>query len=566
MSPREWKYNKIFRILALGIIFVLLVVPFSVIQAYAVGGGITLYPNKGEIGDSVEVDGGGFDANQAMRIYFSSNNASKGDDIDNEVTAYERVGIGITFTNALGNFDSPYDFVVPDELADGANREDVHGGDYYVYAASAMSNQIKAVAQFTVIDGEIKLDPEEGQVGTEVKIRGEGLRPNRKVGIKYDGNFIDIASSDNETDSDGRFSCTIIIPEGTAGSHIITAIDESGNKPEAKFRVKPELTINPTSATIGKTIEFRGTGFGREEVITITLYGYKTPTTPVFICSNQRGSFNGSFGISFELSYVDGGITQVGASDNSFNTTEAQLTILPIPPTPPIPASISLSPTTSLTSPGHVGMELFIAGTRFIANTMVTVTYSNSEIITVATTTTDANGSFSAAFTAPPSVAGSHAVTATDETNTVTSVFTMESETPLMPVLLLPEVAAEADTQEYFNWTDVTDPSSVTYILQVGTDCDFATIALEKRGLTDSEYTLNEEEKLEPTEKKTPYYWRVKAIDGAFNESEWTPPGLFYVGFFWTPMPDWVQYTFYGLGGLLLGILGFWVLKGFTRH
>ena len=209
-------------------------------------------------------------------------------------------------------------------------------------------------------------------------------------------------------------------------------------------------------------------------------------------------------------------------------------------------------------------MELTVDGTWFIANATVTITYSNGETITVATAPANNNGNFSATFTVPPSVAGSHAITTTDGTNSVTSVFSMESEAPLMPVPLLPEVATTAEAKTYLDWEDVIDPSGITYVLQIGTDSDFTTIILEKKGLTDSEYNLTQEEKLESTGKETPYYWRVKAIDGAFNESEWTTPKSFYVGFSWTSIPPWATYIWLGLGGLLLAILGFWVLRKIT--
>jgi hypothetical protein len=91
-------------------------------------------------------------------------------------------------------------------------------------------------------------------------------------------------------------------------------------------------------------------------------------------------------------------------------------------------------------------------------------------------------------------------------------------------------------------------------------------IVLEKKGLTNSEYTITEEEKLESTEKEVSYYWRVKAVDSAFNESEWIPSGLFYVGFSRSSIPDWLQYTFYGIGGILIAILGFWVRRRTTSH
>jgi hypothetical protein len=555
------KCNKISCTLALGIILVLLLVAFPANPTRAMAGVIELYPNEGKISDWIGISGRGFNANEVVRIYFSSDEANIGDYIDDEVTAYKHV-LYITSTSADGDFDALF-FIVPDKLTDGKDEEDVHGGDYYVYATYILGKKrIEAVAKFIVIGGEIELDPKEGQVGTEVEISGEGLRNSQKITIEYDGDDVDIAHGDEQTDSDGKFTCTIIIPESTADNHIITVIDESGNKPEAEFSVKPKITITPTSASVGETIKVSGTGFAGREYITITFDGHTVFTNPLPIKAKRNGSFSGSFLVPYD---AISGTSKVVAADNSYNVAKAELTIfiLAIPATP---AGISLRPTTSLTSPGHVGMELIVDGTSFIANTPVTITYGNGKAITVATATPDADGNFSATFIIPPSVAGSHTVTAIDGTNTVTSVFTMESETPPMPTPLLPEVATTTEAKAYFDWTDVEDLSGVTYTLQITSDKDFTTIVLEKKSLTNSEYTITEGEKLKPTEKEAPYYWRVKAIDSAFNESEWTPSGLFYVGFSWGSIPDWVQYTFYGLGGLLLAILGFWVRRRTTSY
>jgi len=531
------KHNRICCILALSIILALLV-PVSAIPAQAAGEVIALRPTEGKIGDPVEIHTSGFDVEKVLRIYFSSDKADVGDDIDAEVTAYEHI--------------THHEFRVPDKLTDGKVEEDVHGGDYYFYAIYSGSKRIIAVATFTVIDGEIELDPEEGTVGTEVKISGEGLRNDQKITVEYEGDDVDIVSGDNETNGEGQFICTIVIPESTIGIHTITVTDVSGNKPEAEFSVKPKITLDPTGQAVGKAVEVSGTGFGEKEAITITLDGYKIPTTPMFIYTNHRGSFNGSFLVP---SHDSGDTREVKARDDSFNKAEAQLAIL---------AGITLKPITSPTSPGHVGTELTVRGTGFIAKAMVTITYGEAdEVIAGATATAD--GNFMANFAVPPSVAGSHVITATDGTTTLTSTFTMESQAPPMPVPLLPKAASTAEAEAYFDWKDVTDPSGVSYTLQVASDADFTTIVLEKEGLPRSEYTVTKEEKLESTEKEVPYYWRVKAVDGASNESEWAPSGLFYVGFSWTSIPDWVWYTFYGLGGLLLVILGFWVRRRFTE-
>lgn len=539
------KSNKVCYFLALSIILVLLV-PVSAVPTYAASGAISLTPSQGKIGESIEINGWGFDANKAVYIYFSSHEASVGDDID-EAIAYKR--LTIAGTDADGAFTRSYSFAVPEELADGRIKEDVHGGDYYVYVTSYPSKSILSVAIFTVIDGEIEVDPEEGTVGSEVKISGEGLRNNQKISVEYEGDKVDIISGDIETDIKGQFTCTIIIPESPIGDNTIAVIDESGNKPEAEFSVKPKITLDPTKEAIGSAVNISGTGFGKRELITITVDGSKTPTSPLFIYTNRYGSFSGSFLVPFHYGY---GSSKVEASDTRLDWAETQLTIL---------AGITLDPITSPTSPGHVGMELTVRGAGLIANAPIAVTYTNNdEDIPVATATADANGNFSAKFVVPPSVAGSHAVTATDGTSTITSAFIMESQSPPVPVLLSPKVASTAEVETYFDWEDVTDPSGVSYTLQVASDANFTTLVLEKEGLQHSEYTVAKGEELESTGKKA-YYWRVKAVDGASNESEWAPPGLFYVGFSPTSMPGWVWYIFYGLGVLLLVIVGFWVRR-----
>ena len=535
------KHSKIYCLLVLSTILALLL-SFSVSTTQAVEGRIRLDPKEGEIGDWIEVSGWGFE--RVVRFYFSSDVADEGDEIDDEVTAYERV------TGKTGN---TYNFTVPDRLTDGRYEEDVHGGDYYFYAVYGGSKKIIAFAKFTVIDGEIELDLEEGTVGSEVEISGEGLRQNQEITVRYDGDKVDIISGDNKTDSNGQFICTIIIPESTTGDHVISVTDVTGNKPEAEFTVEPKITLSPAEQEAGKEVKVIGTGFPPKEAILVTVDGAETPTSPLPIYSNHSGSFTGSFQVSTSISRDT---VKIEASDRSYNRAEAQLTVL---------AGMWLDPATSPTSPGRVGMELIVHGVGFISKAMVIITYSEDDgVITVATANADAGGNFMASFTVPPSAAGSHVITATDGTSMLSSTFIMESQPPPVPVPLLPEIAGTVAAEAYFDWEEVTDPSGVSYTLQVASDADFTTIVLEKEDLLHSEYTLTEEEKLELTDKKA-YYWRVKAGDGAFNEGGWSPPGLFYVGSSLTSMPGWVWYIFYGLGVLLLVILGLRVRKRLTQ-
>ncbi len=544
------KRRKINYMLASGIaVLPLLVTVFIATPAQAkVENELVLDPIEGKLGDKIIVTGEGFDAGTYYYLYFSSDEAVIGNSIDGDVTHYELLERNIRTTEATDLFPGEFDtyFLVPDALGNGADVEDVHGGEYYVYVTYRTSKQILALAVLEVYGGEIEVVPETAAVGSGVTISGQGLRPDQSITIEYDGKQVNIESGDAKTDGDGQFTCAIVIPECPNGSYTVTAIDESGNRPETEVSIKPEITLIPTSQYVDKVVEVRGTGFGERENVTVTLDGKNMTTIPVTLHTNRLGSLGGDFIIPPYPIYTDGAIAEVRVRDESDHTAGAELTVLPIP------AAISLSPATSQSSPGHVGMELTVGGIWFVANAPITITYDDAEPLTVATTEASDDRYFSVSFTVPPSAPGSHTVTVNDGINSVSSVFNMESEKPLTPVLLLPTVAATIDPEAYFDWRDVSDPSGIGYILQIGADSEFATVVLEKRELADSEYMLNEEEKLELVERETPYYWRVKAVDGTFSESEWAILGAFYVG--GPPgasLPSWMRYLWIGLGSAL---------------
>jgi len=530
------KYSKIFRTLAVAIILSLLMITLPATPAYAVP---RIYPDpeEGEIGDRVDIEGLGFRASSEISTvsaytYFSSDEADVDDDIDIEVDTYKVVRVA--YTDTTGAFDTY--FYVPDRLVEGDDDEDVHGGTYYVYAVYSDETRIRAVAEFTVIGGVIELDLDEGPVGTEVEITGEGFDSREDIIIEYDGDEIDIESGDDETDRDGEFECTIIILESTAGDHTITVIgDDSDRKAEAEFTVEPEITIDPEKGSPGSEATVTGTGFASNSEVTIDLDRKEVAT-------DETDKY-GSFEVTFDLPQVEPGTYDVKAEDEDKNDAEVEFTL---------GAGASFSPTT-----GNVTTEISVSGAGFKAGLTVTIKYDDTE---VATATADSNGAISATFPAPASLHGSHTITATDGTNTVTSTFTMESTPPPAPKPLLPEMGIKAKSPVHFDWEDVDDPSGVTYTLQVASDEEFASIVLEKDKLTKSEYTLTKGEELESTKKEAPYYWRVRAIDNASNEGKWTTPGEFYVGglgFTMPGMPSWGLYLLFVLGAFLIGLIGY---------
>jgi hypothetical protein len=543
------KVSRIVHTLALSVILTLLI-PLLPTPVHAAEY-LFVYPYEGEVGTWMEIDGSSFRDDDIVNVYLSSQKAAIGESIDKDVTAYEQ--ILTVSTDDTGDFDHSYTFFLPDALTDGANVEVVHSGDYYFYAVYYRSYEIVAYITFTVIYGEISLDIEEGAVGTKVEVSGQGLRPDQAITIKYDGNAIATSGGDSQSDENGDFTCTAIIPPSTAGSHTISAVDESGDTPEAEFTVIAMITLNPTEQLSGGKVQVIGTGFASRGTIFITLDGKKVTTTPLPLSADHYGSFEGSFLVPTSSSY---GNKTVEASDNSANEAQAQLAIR---------GGMTLSPATSLASPGHVGTELVIKGTGFSIGSEVAITYSNNgETIPVATVTAK-DGTFRVEFVVPPSAAGCHDITASYSTSTATAIFIMESQAPLTPTPLTPEVAGTTAARAYFDWSDVSDDSGISYTLQVAVDPDFNAILLNKVGLEASEYTLSEEEELASAQKDAPYYWRVKAVDGALNESEWTYPRLFYVGFSLSSLPLWAWYVLGIVAAAVLAIVGYWLWKKRAR-
>ncbi len=530
------KYNKI-RMLVTATIIALMVAVIPATPAQASSETITLVPSTGKIGASVTISGWDFTPSDAehpdrhVDVYFSSDVAVVGEQIGTDVTTYKK-WTAFAWVNELGEFSRAFN--VPDELTTG--DEAVTNGTYHVYVTHYSALLIRAHTTFTVVGGEITIDPDSAPVGTEVEITGEGFGSGEDFTVEYDGDDINIESGDNDADSDGGFTCTIIIPASTAGDHTISVTGEDASGTEATFTVEPEITISPDSGGTGTTVSVNGTGFGGGNDVDIFFDSTEVVT-------GEDADADGNFATTLTVPMMNPGTYDIEARDEDDNLDRAEFTI---------GASASLSPTT-----GNVGTALSISGTGFIAGASVVITYDGIPV-TATNATVLANGTFTATINVPASTGGTHTITASDGTNTETLTFVMESEAPLSPVLLEPASDTKAEAQAHLVWSGVTDLSGVTYTLQIASGADFASVVLEKTGLTTSEYTLTSEEKLGSVSKNEPYYWRVKAVDGASNKSGWSTARSFYVGFAFD-MPQWAIYVLCGVGALLVGFLGFWL-------
>ena len=503
------KSNQIFRTLAIAIILALLVIAIPATPALAAT--VTIYPSSGPVGTTITISGTGFTATNTYQITFAY------------ATTFSQI-IGSGTVGAGGDILST-SFVIPE----------IPGGAYTIRVETFGTTSESRTSTFT-ITSKIDLDKSSGYVGDEVTVDGNGFAANSDITVYFVNEEVGTA----DTDANGSFTdAAFLVPESYNGSHTVKVQDNYGNFDTDSFSTKQSITITPTTGAAADMVTVSGTGFKAKKAITITFDVLAVTTTPLSVTTNDYGSLSGSFPVPV----IVNGTYAVKVTDGT-NKASANFTVM---------AGASIDKTT-----GNVGTEVTVSGTGFAVGATVTVTYDGDE---VAIATADSNGACKATFKIPASQHGAHTIVATDGTNTKQFTFTMESDSPPVPPPLLPEKGIKAEAEAYFDWQDVTDPSGVSYTLQIASDADFTrtSIVLEKEGLTNSEYTVTEEEKLESASKKEPYYWRVQAIDGASNQSQWSDAWSFYVGFQWPEIKGWPLYALIGLGGLLLFISSFWL-------
>jgi hypothetical protein len=246
----------------------------------------------------------------------------------------------------------------------------------------------------------------------------------------------------------------------------------------------------------------------------MTYDGKAITTTPVIITSAANGAFSATFIVPSALQ----GDHIVIATDGENAATTVFNSIV----------TATLSPVTSVDSPGYVGLEITIDGKGFAPGGIVTVKYDNSS---VATATVSNLGVFNVKFKSRSSYPGAHKITVSDGINSITFNYNMEAIAPAAPAGISPLDLMNVKQPLTFEWSPVSDPSGVSYTVQISQDPDFAVLLLNVSGLTDPTYIMTEAEKLPSSTSDTPYLWRVIAVDGAGNTSPPSAVQSFSTGF-----------------------------------
>lgn len=463
---------------------------------------VTISPTSVAIGSQLVITGTGFATNSNVTVYLDS------------------VSITSTTSNTYGGFTIS-NFTFP------ATTSGSHTLKFQDSSSNYVTNTITIISS-------ISIAPINGTVGTAVNIDGTGFRANETISLYIDGT--NLAISGVTSNAVGSFSTSVTIPAIASGTHQLKAADSINNDTEA-FVVTASTISSPTSGYSGTKITVNGNGFLANQTATVTFDNTPVGTTAI----NAQGSFS----MSFDAPSRQAGVYKVRATDGT-NFTESNFNVT---------TSVKFTTETSAASPGYVGAPITINGVGFKAGATISVTYDGKEIKT-GTVGSDTN--FSITFNAPASKAGEHTVTVSDGTVMLPLKYYMDATAPTSPVLATPETGVRQKATGKFTWNSVTDPSGITYELQIANDASFsaASMIFEKKGLTATEYTLTKAEKLKNTKKDAPDFWRVRAVDGAENTGNWSNIWSFTVG---SILPAWALWVMIILGAAIILLFAFWL-------
>jgi hypothetical protein len=372
--------------------------------------------------------------------------------------------------------------------------------------------------EFNVIP-EIEINPTSGWVNTVVGIYGSGFASGEtNIKVTYDGGTV---KTNIAADARGSWQSSFSIPSSSQGGHDIrayVAVTNESDLQSASFSVSPGIKLEPVSGYLGGAIYVGdglyvgGVGFEANET------GIKVTYDGALAVSNITADAKGSWSDKLDVPPSSKGEHIIDASGEITRASDIVDAIVIISP------KVELNPTS-----GAIGNEITVHGTGFAANQIITISYDGAKVASNAAT--DAKGIFTTSFKIPKSKAGDHTITVTDPTAAVFSMkLSVESAPPPTPNLISPEAGSEfgffGRTTVTFRWSTVEDPSGVYYVLEISPSPDFAGTIIRKEGLTGTEYTLTTDEAV----TKGNYYWRVKAVDGADNQGDWTNGQLFKIG------------------------------------
>jgi len=235
---------------------------------------------------------------------------------------------------------------------------DANNGEHFIGAFGNATDAAEVPEAVFIIGPAAKVKPLSGPVGTEITIDGFGFRTGEDgITITYDGKII---KCNIVGETDGSFSTTVRIPPSTPGYHIVGVYGSSftpkGRVPDSHFEVIPQIELQPTSGNRGTRVTITGTGFGKNEVITIS---FDEVTLDAAAVADDSNAFSAVFEVP--QSKTKEHIVTVQGSDG--NSAQASFITEKVPPT--TPELLSPGQGARLEIFGSVG-EVVFGGVRYL--------------------------------------------------------------------------------------------------------------------------------------------------------------------------------------------------------
>jgi IPT/TIG domain len=301
----------------------------------------------------------------------------------------------------------------------------------------------------------------------------------------------------------------------------------------------PMAEVKPVSGPVGTEITVTGAGFRiSEDGITITYDGE-------IIKCNLIADYVGSWEGTATIPPSTKGRHTVGVFGSDFTPRGiVRDSYFDVVPNIDLISQKYFEPVSNKSS-----IKLTVSGTGFAKNESIKISFDESEL---AKAVADDSGSFDAVFEVPQVAETKEYVIAAagNDGSSAQANFFVEKPRPAAPGLLSPVQGASLEIfnspvdvilaparalgstpknlksiPANFTWTETTESSNASYVLQIARSYDFLSPVIVKANLSTPSYALSEEDVLAPGS----YYWRVKTVDDFGDESEWSESRNFEV-------------------------------------
>jgi hypothetical protein len=167
----------------------------------------------------------------------------------------------------------------------------------------------------------IELSPDDGVPGTNVTVEGYNFTAE-ELDIYYYRNGARVRVLQVETDEDGDFEDTFVVPESYTGPHEVRAYVGTSLKAAGNFTVEPGLTVSPKKGPVGTNVTVKGHGFAKDEKKIKVRYYLDGNNT--IVAENITADEDGSWQRVFQIPLSAQGNHKIDGEGEDSSLTEVQ--------------------------------------------------------------------------------------------------------------------------------------------------------------------------------------------------------------------------------------------------